>query len=100
MCGRDGADAVQLVQTIPQGTDTDGTEAWHEGAATAHCEMDSRQVLHRSGNVVTLLATFFFILRYSALSVRACKKRKSGFPDVVPLPMHLINCIMSNQHKN
>ena len=82
MCRRDGADAVQLVQTIPQGTGTDGTEAWHEGAATAHCEMDSRQVLHRSGNVVTLLATFFcvFILRYSAISVRACTKRKSGFP--------------------
>ena len=59
MCGRDGADAVQLVQTIPQGTGTDGTEAWHEGTATAHCEMDSRQVLHRFGNVVTLLATFF-----------------------------------------
>jgi hypothetical protein len=49
--------------------------------------MDSRQVLHRSGNVVTLLATFFcvFIVRYSALSVRACTKRKSSLPDVVPL---------------
>ena len=82
MCGRDGTDVVQLVQTTPQGIGTDGTEARYEGAATAHREMDSRQVLHRSGNVVTLLATFFFvfILRYYALSVRACTKRKSGFP--------------------
>ena len=71
MCGRDGADAVQLVQTVPQGIGAVGTEARHEGAAAAHREMDSRQVLHRLGNVVTLLATFFcvFILRYSALSV-------------------------------
>ncbi len=70
MCGRDGADAVQLVQTIPQGIGTDGTEAWHEGTATAHCEMDSRQVLHRSGNVVTLLATFFRL--YHTLSCVIC----------------------------
>ena len=70
MCGCDGADAIQLVQTIPQRTGTDGTEAWHEGAATAHCEMDSRQVLHRSGNVVTLLATFFFL--YLALFCVIC----------------------------
>ena len=57
--------------TIPQGTDTDGTEAGHEGAATPHREMDSRQVLYRSGNVVTRLATFFcvFIVRYAAISV-------------------------------
>ena len=70
-CGRNSEDTDELVPTIPQGTDTDGTEAEHEGAATPHREMDSRQVLHRSGNVVTRLATFFcvFIVRYAAISV-------------------------------
>lgn len=102
MCRGDGTDTIQLVQTLPQGTGANWIEARHEGAATPYCEVDSRQVLHRSGNVVTLLTTFFcvFILRYSAISVRACTKRKSQFPDVVTLPVHLINCIMSNQHKN
>ena len=87
--GRDGEDADELVPTIPHGTGADGTEAGHEGDAAAHCEMDSRQVLHRFGNVVTRLATFFrdFIVHYAALSVQACTKRKSRSWNVVPLQM-------------
>ena len=46
VCWRDGADAVQLVQTLPQGTRADGAETWHEGAAAAHREMDCREVLY------------------------------------------------------
>ena len=65
VCRRNGADAFQLAQAVPQRTLTDGTEAQHEGAATPHREMDSRAFLHRSGNVVTRLATFFRL--YSAL---------------------------------
>ncbi len=88
MCRGDGTNTIQLVQALPQGTGTDGTEARHEGVATSHCEMDSSQVLHRRRNVVTWLATFFLRL-YPALSVRACAKRKTPFWIVVPLPMHL-----------
>ena len=67
MCRGDGTDAIQLVQTLPQGTGTNGIEAKHEGTATPHREMDSRQVLHRSGNVVTWLATFFASLSFVIL---------------------------------
>ncbi len=64
--GRNGADALQLAQAVSQRTLTDGTEAQHEGAATPHREMDSRAILHRSGNVATRLDLFFRL--YSALS--------------------------------
>ena len=70
MCRGDGTNTIQLVQTLPQGTGADGIEAKHEGVATSHCEMDSRQVLHRFGNVVTLLATFFRL--YHTLSCVIC----------------------------
>ena len=69
--------------TERKGTLTHGTDSRHARAAATHREMDGRAILHRLGDVAAPPATFFVL--YPTPSRRACTKRKSPIPNVVPL---------------
>ena len=50
-------------------TVADGPEAEHENIASQHRKMDSRQVLHRFGNVATRLATSIYVFIESMILI-------------------------------